>query len=892
MKKKLIFSLILHLICFGICAQKKKIDNNSYKDWDKLSKYAISNDGNYVWFENESDVSGPILNIIFLKDEYKIRMPIANEYPVFSNDSKYLVFKGKNELNIFNLVKKKNQQIKNVTSFKMPLKGGNQWLAYSQDENLILRNLTTEEEKKYAEVVNYYYNVQGSVLLLQLKKGLIWISLTDMSEKLIAKDASYNNLTFDNSGTQIAYITFTENHFELRYYEAGNGMNEVYSPIEKYDSILSGELEIAKDLVSFSKNGNNVFFKVQKKTSGSGSLNTKDLITKNIDIWHYQDEYLQPEQLEIKSFINIPSFTAVLSIKQHKAKLLETDNNRLIAVPNEKFALTGNEVNDQEIYWTNALVKYNLTSIESGERKEILEIPGKRLSIGISPAEKFILWYNLDSSAYFAYEIATGITRNISKLIKEPLSADLDRGELFPEGVAGWINNDNALLIYDRFDIWKLDPLANISPVNITRFKGRNNNLSFRLAMNVDELLSTTPLDTLLLACFNLKTKENGFWKLPLNQDEMPIMCSMASSLYYFPRLFVGAPIEPPLKARDAKGYLVVSQNATLAPNLFFTYDFKKFKQISFITPQSNYNWMTSELLHWKMMNGELGTGILYKPENFDPQKKYPIIFHYYERYSNELNQFYDPLLSTGGINIPWYVSNEFLVFIPDIKPQIGTIGANAVLTVVSAANFLKNYYWIDSARMGLQGHSYGGYETNYIITQTNLFSAAQSSAGISNLISEYGGLGFGGRSLTFMTEAGQLNLGTTPWDSPAVYIRNSPLFYVNNVNTPLLLMHNQKDNAVDFSQSVQMFIALRRLRKPVWLLQYDGEGHAVLSTANKLDFNIRQQQFFNYYLKKDPAPQWLIHGIAAQNKGLISGLSTDSNMSGSKSDNKPIKSK
>jgi dipeptidyl aminopeptidase/acylaminoacyl peptidase len=249
--------------------------------------------------------------------------------------------------------------------------------------------------------------------------------------------------------------------------------------------------------------------------------------------------------------------------------------------------------------------------------------------------------------------------------------------------------------------------------------------------------------------------------------------------------------------------------------------------------------------------------GILYTPENFDTQKKYPLIFHYYEISSDQLYLFRKPTLSSGGLDISWYVSNGYLVFIPDIKIPKGHPGKGA-LSVIRAAKYFHRKPWV--GKMGLQGHSFGGYITNYLITHNNLFAAAQESAGPADFISGYGAVKkYTGNGMQYLYERGQNNIGVTPWQRQDLYITNSPIFRADKINTPLLILHNEEDNAVPVSQGIELFTALRRLKKPAWLLQYDGEGHMLINEQHKLDFSRRQQQFFDHYLKGLPAPEWML---------------------------------
>jgi dipeptidyl aminopeptidase/acylaminoacyl peptidase len=293
------------------------------------------------------------------------------------------------------------------------------------------------------------------------------------------------------------------------------------------------------------------------------------------------------------------------------------------------------------------------------------------------------------------------------------------------------------------------------------------------------------------------------------------------------------------------------------------------------IQPQTAYNWMRSELIHWKTIDGTTSTGILYKPENFDPGKKYPIIFDYYERRSDELNLYIRPKASQDRINIAWYVSNGYLVCVPDIHYVRGEPGRSAYICIVSAARYLSKMPWVDGKKMGIQGHSFGGYETEFVVTHSTLFAAACAASGLSDLISWYGSVPRSGNP-KFSSERQQDRMGATLWQIPDRYIDNSPIFKADKVSTPLLLMNNKGDGTVPFAQGVELFTALRRLGKRVWMLQYDGGGHSVQWGKDAMDYSIRMAQFFDHYLKDAPAPKWMTRGIPAKMKGIDDGLAPD----------------
>ena len=270
------------------------------------------------------------------------------------------------------------------------------------------------------------------------------------------------------------------------------------------------------------------------------------------------------------------------------------------------------------------------------------------------------------------------------------------------------------------------------------------------------------------------------------------------------------------------------------------------------------------------MFDGKESEGLLFKPENFDPKKKYPVIFYFYERNADGLYNYRAPAPSASTINIPYFVSNGYLVFDPNIYYKNGEPGESAYNSVVSAAKHLAKLPFVDSAKMAIQGQSWGGYQVAYLVTRTKMFAAAGAGAPVANMTSAYGGIRWGsGLSRQFQYERSQTRIGASLWQRIDLYIKNSPLFSADKIVTPLLIMHNDKDGAVPWYQGIEFFTALRRLNKKVWLLQYNDEDHNLVERRNRKDLSIRLSQFFDHYLKGAPAPRWMTEGVPAIEKGI-----------------------
>jgi dipeptidyl aminopeptidase/acylaminoacyl peptidase len=302
---------------------------------------------------------------------------------------------------------------------------------------------------------------------------------------------------------------------------------------------------------------------------------------------------------------------------------------------------------------------------------------------------------------------------------------------------------------------------------------------------------------------------------------------------------------------------------------------FAKEQKLSSINQQqSGYNWGTAELFKWTTFNGKKSEGILYKPEDFDAKKKYPMIIYFYEKLSDGLYGYQAPAPTPSRLNIPFFVSRGYLVFAPDISYTKGHPGKDAYNYIVSGAKALTKYPWVDAKNIGIQGQSWGGYQVAYLVTATDMFKAAWAGAPVVNMFSAYGGIRWeSGMNRQFQYEKTQSRIGATPWQRPDLYMENSPFFHLPKVKTPLVIMANDADGAVPWYQGIEFFTALRRLNKPVWMLTYNGEAHNLVERRNRKDIQVREQQFFDWQLKGAKPAKWITEGIPAVKKGKDWGL-------------------
>ena len=424
------------------------------------------------------------------------------------------------------------------------------------------------------------------------------------------------------------------------------------------------------------------------------------------------------------------------------------------------------------------------------------------------------------------------------------------------------MEGDAGLIVHDRFDAWRVDPSGEEPPVRLT--SGRAGRVRHRVVLTGDD--PALPEGDLLFSTFDERTRAGGYARGPGDGAGGGVTELVSGPFSY---RFLA-------KAEDAGELLWTRESFGVFPDLWTGgAGFEEALRLSDANPQqTQYRWGSAELLDWTSNDGTRLEGILITPEGFDPSTQYPLMVYFYERMSDGLHDYRAPTPGGSSIAFSFYASRGYVVFVPDIPYEVGYPGESALDAVVPGVLELMGRGFVDPARIGVQGHSWGGYQIAYMLTKTNLFAAAEAGAPVSNMTSAYGGIRWQtGMSRMFQYERTQSRIGGTLWDERDRYIHNSPLFFADKVRTPLLMMHNDEDGAVPWYQGIELFVALRRLQKPVFLLNYNGEAHGLRRRPNQEDWAVRMQQFFDHHLLDAPVPIWMAEGVPAVDKGRDLGL-------------------
>jgi dipeptidyl aminopeptidase/acylaminoacyl peptidase len=911
--------LLLSTTLINAQTEKKVLTFDDFASWNIIRSRQISPNGEFIAYELNRQKGDGRLIVYSVKNNtndtiqygYSAKFSPASDFIAFKikpaadtvRKAKLAKVKKnkmpKDSIGILNLKTKKLTKFPQVQSFKIPDKNGN-WIAiltkHQKTENdtvskkkkpeksndLIIFNPSTGNKNIFNRIKEYTIAQEGNTVAMVSKVTdttknyavILFNTKTLITDTLLNDSITIKKITLSKSGSKLAYLasadTVDSKVFSL-YYTTLNKPALTVIADTNTTAIPKGWSPSVNRKPFFSDDETKLFFGTAKKPVTEPEDSLLDEEKPKLDVWSWTDIELQPMQLLNVKKEKKRTYTAVYLIKNKKINQLGDTIVKNISLTNKNngdFALGFTDTPYKRATSWNALWinDYYLINVKTGDKKLILK--GK-IAAYLSPQGKYTVWYEINDSSYYALNNKSGKKVSLTKNIPVMFCNEENDIPTYPEpyGIEGWAKNDNFIFINDRYDIWKIDLSGKEKPVNITNTYGRKNKISFNYIKLNKELVYIPEDKPVLLRGVDQNNYSSGYYKTIFDKPQNPVNLIKGDFM-----------LRHISKAENTDVIIWTAQTVKDYPDIKISkLDFKNAKTISQANPQQKqYNWATVEFVQWKSFTGDTLKGLLYKPENFNSNKKYPVMAYFYEKSSQNIHYHYTPYPSHSTINKIFYASNEYLVFVPDITYKTGYPGQSAYNAIVSGADYLINTFnFVDADKIALQGQSWGGYQTAYLITQIDMFAAAMAGAPVSNMTSAYGGIRWGsGMSRMFQYEHTQSRIGGTLWDKTMQYIENSPVFYAPKVNTPLLIMHNDHDGAVPWYQGIEYFVALRRLNKPVWMLNYNGMQHNIEHKywANRMDLSKRMFGFFNHYLKNEPAPEWMIKGIPAIEKGKTLG--------------------
>ncbi len=929
---KTILTLLSLLIISSSFAQKKVIDHTAYDGWKNLRSEKISNNGNYISYEIKPHKGDGFLYIYDVKTGDLDSIPRATRAS-FSGNSGFVAFKitpgydtlrncelekvdkkkwPKDSMGIYILATDSLIKFPKITAFEVNKESD--WITFMSGDNRT--NMSSGDKKKKpgrrqtqrkkwckkkrkpeptsnGKLLTVFNPISGeraefkNVKKYEVSKNANQIAYTTHQKleadsiylNIISMPPSNGSWTSSGTYTDLTGLAFNEQETRLVFLSSVDSGDVKVHGLNLMDLSSKSLTVIADTNQTFLVEGDAVSTNFNPKFTKDGSYlyfgsadkpveEPKDTLVESekveLDLWHYKEDRLQPQQLnELK---RDKRKTTLYAYDMDSKNTVQLSNDTLKV--RSKFDLKGDylfAISEEAYAHTNNWAvprpqDHYRVSIKTG-KSELLHI-GAEYSGEISPSGKYYVYYDTDGHNHYAMNVSTKeekcLTCSVDNVVWEgdvngmPMKA-------WPQGIIGWNKDETVVYIQSEFDIWEYNFETNEAS-STTHEEGTKSNIELSPSFwSYDSVY--IDFENVYIEGFDRKTKGVHFYTL----DEHSGHFDLNEQAYYDARLY-------PIRRSKDKSQMILRKMTTVHyPNLFLAEDFKSGKQISDANPQQkDYNWTTVELINWKSYEGIELEGLLYKPENYDPNKEYPLMVYFYELYTDRIHAHYVPKPTASIIYPTEYASADYFVFIPDIRYKEGHPAKSAYDCIMSGTDrVLEMYPNVDSTRMALQGQSWGGYQTAQLVTMTTRYTAAMAGAPVTNMFSAYGGIRWGsGLNRQFQYEHTQSRIGYTIWDRPDLYIENSPQFHLPNVETPLLIMHNDGDGAVPWYQGIELYTGLKRLGKTAWMLNYNGEQHNLMKNANRIDLSIRMRQFFDHYLHGKDAPLWLTDGIPALVKG------------------------
>ncbi|HLR76983.1 MAG TPA: prolyl oligopeptidase family serine peptidase [Balneolaceae bacterium] len=888
--------------------QNKKLTFDDIMRWKDVSNAVVSDDGNWLAYNVWPDRGDGYVQIRNIDNDTQYTISLG-KYPTIAGNSKWVGAyiepelakkikadkdKPKRGLALLNTESGKTIKIDSVKTYRFSNDG--RWAAvhiyknkadgkktkknkYSGSEMLLL-NLSNGKKYHIPDVREAAIDSASNYIAYAVAdsagtgNGLYYRDLKEKTfrqQKITAQENEvFANLSWNNKKQRLA---FTQAPLDTTY-QTGNARIKLWNPTKNKVLTLVKPSEIEKgwtlrtnNNLEWSDDGNRLFFGLMpqfivnirqrnKKEEKSDSIDIYDrgqiLDQKKLDIWSYKDTLIKPNAKKIWNRRKNQTYRAVYhTAKENWIQLADKQMPKIKVNQNNEVALGYSNVPYlSERAWNRTLRDYYVVNLKTGKRKRVAK--RLRYSAKLSPDGKYVLFYK--DQEWHLYNIKKDLYRNLTGNIKEPFyNVEFSRPSSPPPyGVGGWIRGDKEVLIYGRYNIWKFSTDKN-EAVNLTE-DGKERNIQYRIVQTEPNRHFFEPDEKILLRGFYHHKKTYGFYTLELDETGTDQRLETKHKYNFI------------AKADSSDRFIYTRESYDEYPNIWVS-NGMNFDETHRITDfhlhlHDKYNWGHAELISWTNLEGQELQGALIKPDDYDNDKKYPMIVYFYAgSFSNRAYEF-NNITNDDRPTLPQYASNGYLVFLPDIKFTVGSPGFSSTKSLLPGVLKLIESGIVDKDKIGLHGHSWGGYQTAFIVTQTDLFSAAVAGAPVANMTSAYSGIRLGsGMARQYQYEKGQSRIGGSLWEYPERYIENSPVFYADRINTPLLIMTGDKDTAVPWYQDIEMFLAMRRLGKKSILLQYNNEPHHLQKYANRLDYAIKMKQYFDYHLLDKGSPKWILKG-------------------------------
>jgi dipeptidyl aminopeptidase/acylaminoacyl peptidase len=728
---------------------------------------------------------------------------------------------------------------------------------------LTIRNLATGADTTFGNVTGFAWQEKGTHLAMTIgvegREGnsvQVYDPAKGELKVLDSGNAVFSALTWRKESGDLAALRSVKN----KDYE---GESQVVLAWKDLGAKKTGEAAAPKRIVGsrtpqWSEDGRVIYIGVadwdRKIESAKG-----DEEPSNVEVWHPKDVNVISEQKLRATRDRDRHVVAAWHVDENRLVMLGTNNRETVQLPRtgtRAVALDETPYDTSNMFGRPYTDLYSI-NLATGERNRIATkiVP----PVWMSPGGKYAL--NFKDGEFVVFDLESGAMRNVSKAagISFVDTEDDHVPAAKPSwGVAGWTANDAGVIVYDQFNLWELSPDGSkarrltdggaeqvrhryVNP-SAAGFGGRGGRGGAQEPIDL-----TKPV---YVSVYGVWTKKSGFARIEAGNADRAV---------WLDRNVTGL-----RKAKDADVYTYTAEAFDVSPNVFATdAALKTPHQVTDTNPfAKDYAWGKARLIEYKSPAGERLQGALFYPANYDPAKKYPLIVHIYERESQFLHRYF-PVTERSPYTEAVWSAKGYFVLMPDIVFRKRDPGMSVLECVTAATKKVLETGMIDAKRVGLIGHSWGGFGTSFVLTQTSLFTAGVAGGPLTNLSSSAGEIYWNsGTPETNHAEVGQERMEVPIYEDPASYLRNSAVFHVNKMTGALLLSVGDKDGASDWHQDIEMYNVARRAGKQCIMLVYPGENHGLAVKANQMDYHRRILDWFDYYLKDGSPKDWITKGV------------------------------
>jgi dipeptidyl aminopeptidase/acylaminoacyl peptidase len=905
----------LSLAITGAAQTKPRLTPADYGKWETLGFTSLSPDGKWLAYNvNRSSRNNELRVVSVAGGEAKV--VAFGAQPAFSSDSQWVAYSvGYSEaqeeklrkdkkpvqrkLGLLNLASGERVVIDGIESFAFSANGA--YLAmrrYAPERKdappadasaeqdaapgatLIVRQLSSGRDTTFGNVSEYAWQdlpKSGRLLALTIsaedKTGngvQLFNPETGVLRVLDSSAAAYSGLIWRKESADLTVLRAkTDDRHEgaTQVALAWRRLGEAAEARQTYDPTADTKFPAAMRTVAFhrpswSQDGAIVFLGVakwrekpasEKRPAGNDAKDSAkdDDEPAGVDVWHARDVIVMPKQ----------KIDARLERQRNLLAAWSVDTGRFIQLGRERDEQVTPLRNLKQGYVTNwsayamertigrPAADLYLIDFESGERTKVKDRVNNDFYIHASPGGRYLLY--LQDDQYWTVNTATRAVVNITKgaqtsFVDRESDATVKQKPAF--GVAGWTKNDEAVILYDKFDLWQVSPDGAGAKRLTDGAAEQVRHRYLRLDPNEEWIDTDKPA---YLSLFGVWSKKSGFARMRFGSSPERLV-------------WLDKGVQRLAKAKDADVFSYVTEDFDDSPDVFVgDGGLKDAKQVTKTNPfQSDYAWGRSELVEYKSERGERLQGALFYPAGYEPGKKYPMVVYLYEKLSDGVHRYSAPS-EREYYNVAAFTQQGYFLFEPDIVFQPREPGVSVVGCVTPAVKKVVEMGLVDPRKVGVVGHSWGGFDASYLATHSEIFAAAVAGAPITDLISNYGSHHFSsGIAETDHIETGQQRMEVPLWEDLPAYIRNSAVYNAQNMKTPLLIEVGDSDGTVFWHQGVELYNVARRARKDVVMLVYAGEDHGLRKKSNQVDYHRRIQEWFGHYLKGDPAPQWMEKGM------------------------------